>query len=159
MEAQPEYRRGFIYELRCNITDEVYIGGTFDLAASVSKHRSSSIYCISKQITSRGDYKFNILFDCYVPDKTELKKIEQKFIDTSTCINKTPVYRSAEDKKKRAHINCKNYYNINAEKIKAVRKEKFECECGGRYTRGSKVHHFKTKLHREYVQDTEPINP
>jgi hypothetical protein len=38
----------------------------------------------------------------------------------------------------------KEYYNDNKDIIARNRKEKHECECGGKYTHGNKSQHFKT---------------
>ena len=54
------------------------------------------------------------------------------------------------------------YYQVNKDKAKAYReenkdkldkyyKEKFQCDCGGKYTRGHKVQHQKTKKHLAFI--------
>jgi hypothetical protein len=43
------------------------------------------------------------------------------------------------------------YYKENKEKIREKKNEKFNCECGGRYTLGNKSIHFKTKPHQHYL--------
>ena len=45
------------YEIRCNITDEVYFGKTTKiLKERLSEHKKPTNSCTSKQIIERGDY-------------------------------------------------------------------------------------------------------
>jgi hypothetical protein len=37
------------------------------------------------------------------------------------------------------------------EYIKEYRKEKFNCECGGKYTLSHKLRHFNSKKHQKYL--------
>jgi len=74
-----------------------------------------------------------------------------------------------QDKKKIIKEVHKEYYLNNKEKIKEVQKEyykkyyennkdkileKFNCECGGYYTKPNKNRHLKTKIHQEYLKNT-----
>ena len=45
----------------------------------------------------------------------------------------------------------KEYYKQNKERLANKSKEKFQCECGGRYTRSSKSGHAKTKKHLQFT--------
>tara|TARA_R110000787_G_scaffold118265_1_gene229097 strand:+ start:86 stop:709 length:624 start_codon:yes stop_codon:yes gene_type:complete len=62
--------------------------------------------------------------------------------------------------------NDKQYYENNSEKIKEQQKEyrennseklneKFNCDCGGKYTFTHKSSHFKTKKHIHYINNLE----
>jgi hypothetical protein len=44
----------------------------------------------------------------------------------------------------------KQYRVDNANRLKALKKVKFVCECGGKYTNSGKAHHLKTKKHTNY---------
>ncbi len=81
-------------------------------------------------------------------------------------------YKDPEAKKR----NAKEHYQKNKESIKEYQKEysqknkesvkkyqkeyrlknnlkeKFRCECGGKYTHQSKSNHFKTKKHQTHIQ-------
>jgi redox-regulated HSP33 family molecular chaperone len=46
----------------------------------------------------------------------------------------------------------KKYYNDNREELLEKKREKFECACGGRYTRSSKSAHEITRKHIEYLE-------
>jgi hypothetical protein len=45
----------------------------------------------------------------------------------------------------------KEYYETNKEKIN----EKFECNCGGKYSKGDKSKHNKTKKHQLYISTNQ----
>ena len=47
----------------------------------------------------------------------------------------------------------KEYYATHSEKLK----EKFDCECGGKFTHTHKSRHFKTKKHQEYIKSLSPL--
>jgi hypothetical protein len=46
----------------------------------------------------------------------------------------------------------KEYRKLNKDNIARNRKEKHECECGGKYTHENKSKHFKTKKHIQYTE-------
>ena len=45
----------------------------------------------------------------------------------------------------------KRYYANNKEKINARRKQKHNCECGGKYIQPNKARHLKSKKHQDYI--------
>ena len=45
----------------------------------------------------------------------------------------------------------KRYRAEHIDEINAKLKEKFNCECGGKYTYINKSQHIKTKMHQEYI--------
>jgi hypothetical protein len=47
----------------------------------------------------------------------------------------------------------KEYREANKEKINERKCEKFDCVCGGKYNRGNKSLHEKTKLHQLYISN------
>tara|TARA_B100001093_G_scaffold467289_1_gene486372 strand:+ start:480 stop:1025 length:546 start_codon:yes stop_codon:yes gene_type:complete len=48
---------------------------------------------------------------------------------------------------------AKNYKEQNRDKIRKDKNEKFNCECGGKYTKCHKVRHFKSKKHQNYLNN------
>jgi len=52
-------------------------------------------------------------------------------------------------KKEKKLIRDRIYREVNKEK----RKEKFNCECGGKYTYTHKIEHMKTKKHLKYIEN------
>ena len=49
----------------------------------------------------------------------------------------------------------KEYREKNKDKINERVKEKFTCECGGRYTRNVKTRHLRTKKHKSFISNNE----
>jgi predicted GIY-YIG superfamily endonuclease len=45
----------------------------------------------------------------------------------------------------------RNYQNENRDELNEKKREKTECNCGGRYTHSSKAKHFKTKKHQDWL--------
>jgi hypothetical protein len=64
-------------------------------------------------------------------------------------IDKSKTYR--EENKEKVLKNKQKYYEENKEKIKERESKKFNCECGGCYTRNNKLIHLKTKKHQKYL--------
>ena len=52
----------------------------------------------------------------------------------------------------------KQYHDLNKEKIKKRNNEKYNCDCGGKYTRAGKSQHFKNIMHCQYIE-SQIINP
>jgi len=111
-------------------------------------------------------------FPCETKD--ELHKRERYWIETMECVNKVVPTRTkkeydkeyrkenreyiAEYKKEYRQENKeviadyqKEYYEKNKEVLKEHINEKFECECGGSYTRANKSKHEKTKKHQNFT--------
>jgi len=47
----------------------------------------------------------------------------------------------------------KQYYQDNREQIAERNNKKFDCECGGKYTRQHKTTHLRTKKHQKYLNN------
>ena len=45
------------------------------------------------------------------------------------------------------------YRQVNSQKIKDWKHQKHNCECGGKYTHGSKSKHLKSKKHTKYLDN------
>jgi hypothetical protein len=68
--------------------------------------------------------------------------------------NKDKIKRQVSDqyeKKEEKIKQVKEYREKNKESLNAHAKERLVCECGGRYTRGNKSTHIKSKKHKDYV--------
>ena len=159
MDTDIDYRylNGKIYKLVCNKEDLIYIGSTIEtLNTRLSKHKCSKNTCISRRIIDNGDYEIILLelYPCMC--KRELQKREQEWIEQFDCINYYRSYLSKQERKQyfqkynqnKKEYN-KNYRENNREKIN----QKFECECGGKYTRQNKSQHFKSKKHKAYLNN------
>ena len=59
-----------------------------------------------------------------------------------------------ENRIKQYHrLYSKNYYRLNRDKILKKSKIKFDCKCGGRYTKNHKSMHLKTKKHLNWIKN------
>lgn len=78
---------------------------------------------------------------------------KQWYIDNKDRIleNQKQFYK---DNKDRILENKKQFYKDNKDKISEKRNQKFNCECGGKYTDRHKSRHLKSKKHLKYM-DTE----
>ena len=101
-----------IYEIRCNETDEVYIGKTIKtLEERLSRHKSSYNETTSKQIILRGDYIMSLIDECDTEE--ESIELEARYIrNTYNCINIIIPGRTKQE-----------YYEENKNKIKETHKE------------------------------------
>lgn len=118
-------KKGIIYKITCNITNENYIGSTFDtLKERFRKHildcKLNHKPCASRHIIKRGDYEISILEEYYTDDRIELEKREQYYMDNIQNINVKRAYTSQE---KRGELK-KNIWNNWYEKNKEQQREK-----------------------------------
>ena len=106
--------------------------------------------------------------------KLELHKRERYWLETlGATLNKEIPSRSKKeyyvDNKEKITKLSKDYYKnnkeeINAKKkiyreknraeINAKKKEKFNCECGGKYCRSAKSGHFRSQKHQAFISNS-----
>lgn len=160
---------GKIYRLVCE-TGKEYIGSTINtLNQRLREHKcitnkSSSKYLINPRIELIKD------FPC--ENRRELEMEETKYIKASpNCVNIALPYRSQQqyyldnkekkreyDKQYRINNNekkrerDKQYRLKNKEILKEKKNEKFNCECGGRYSRSCKSQHIKSNKHQDFLK-------
>ena len=130
----------------------------------------------SFDIIKNGDYKIKLIENCNIKTKQELLARERYYIENNECVNKlipgrynkgTQHYQKQYyiENKDKININHKQYYNDNKDKININKKqyyndnkdkynEKFDCECGSKYTKNHKSRHIKTLKHQEFIQKT-----
>jgi len=73
-------------------------------------------------------------------NKNNKEKIKEKYKE----------YR--EQNKQKIKEKKKEYYLNNKQKFKEYKEQKFDCECGGKYTIYHKARHLKTNKHIEYLK-------
>lgn len=138
--------------------------------------------CSSFEILNFGDAYIELLEDYPCENKNQLRKREGEFIRANECVNKKIAGRTDaeyrqdnQDKIKEYRQDNKEtiaeyhveYYEQNKEKIlenkkeyrhqnKDKIKEKFVCECGGRYTHQHRACHFKSLKHLNFAQICVP---
>jgi len=126
---QIEKKGGVIYLLKCNKTDEEYIGSSRDYTQRKYNHKcyKSIKHVKSKQITERCDYEFSILEEREEINDLDLQKLEQFWMDKyPERINHQRAYVSLETKKEEADKYNKKYQVENKDEIKVQRAGHYE---------------------------------
>lgn len=143
----PDYSKGKVYKIVCNITGDQYFGSTTQtLAQRLVQHRKQHLNkrkCKSSQIIERGDYQIVLCEECPCDNVEQLRAIERKWIEENECINKAIPNRTRKEyyqqptevvKRKNNYqknkevisIDGKEYYQKNKEQIKQKRREYYE---------------------------------
>ncbi len=171
----PDYKKGQIYRIVCNITGKIYVGSTTQsLSVRLAEHRRK--YKLFKegkrrnvtsfQIIEQGNYEIVLIENFPCESKIELHRRERHFIETLQCVNKyiptrtnkewyadnkerITVRKKAYNEKNQAHNAAynKTYKEVNRERIAEREKEKVKCECGCEVTKGKLTKHKRTKKH------------
>ena len=138
--------KGIIYKIICNITNNIYIGSTTKkLNIRMSKHKydcKKNKSCRSKEILKNNDFTVEPIEEIEFNNKIELHERERYYITNNICVNKVIPNRTQ-----------KEYRENNKNKIKKNANEKFDCPCGGCYTRSHKAEHNKTNKHIKYLEN------
>lgn len=163
------YKQGKIYKIVCNKTGKCYIGSTCEptLSRRLAQHRTDYNAFIkgnkkgisSFKILENNDYSIILIEDYPCERKDQLLQRERFYIENNECINrcrpittneekKQQIKKWSENNKERKNKTDKEYYENNKEKLN----EKFNCECGGKYTHMHRIHHLKTQKHINYCK-------
>ena len=128
-----------IYQLVDNTNSNVYIGSTCrTLKERLSQHKCAygrflkGLYDNTRsfEIIKNNDFVIELLENCQVKTKEELLVRERYFVENTKCINK----------------------NMPGRSQKEARNQKFECDCGGKFTLCHKTEHIKTAIHKNYLE-------
>jgi len=162
----------YVYKLFNPDCTEFYIGSTTDLKERKRCHK----YCC----TNENNSKYNMELYKYIREhggysnwnyqilehittsinKYELRDLERKAIENmKPSLNcKIPnrskneyMEKYRENNKEQIKEYDKQYRENNKEQIKQKQNEKFNCICGGKYTRNHKARHTKTRKHQNFI--------
>jgi hypothetical protein len=132
-----------------------------------------SNYVTSFEIIKNGNYNIFLVENVSYSNKKDLRAKERYYIETLDCVNKNipcqtkkeyygKYYEKNHDKirdrmkiyriehKDQTKEYKKLYKEKNREKLNIYRNTKFECECGGSYSRKHKAEHFRCKKHIDF---------
>ena len=153
-----------IYKIIDNTNDNIYIGSTCrTLKYRLTEHKSAYKRFLkglhgntkSFDIIKNGDCKIELLENCDIKTKQELLARERFYIQNNDSLNKNIPGRYDNGTQQYQ----REYRDTNKDKIKEYRvnnkdktNEKFECECGGKYTHSHKSTHFKSTKHQEFIK-------
>jgi len=101
--------------------------------------------CVNKKLPGRTEKEWKEANKEYT--KEYYKEYNEK---NKEEINKKHKKYNEENKEKIKEY-MKEYHEKNKEKINERTKEKMTCKCGGKFTRGNKSIHLKTKKHQIYT--------
>ena len=133
---------------------KVYYGSTCNtFAKRLIQHKGDNI--TSKVLFEYGKPQMILVEKYPCNDKMELTQRERFYIENNECINKhipgrtkSEYYLDNIDYFKNRN---KKYRESNKEKILLQNKQKFNCNCGGKYTYSSKARHLKSKKHQSFI--------
>ena len=174
-----DYSKGKIYKLTCE-SGAVYIGSTIlALNNRLSVHKDKTNSCSSKHFINP---KIEVieLYPCKT--KSELLWKEREWMDKTECVNICRPIITDKEKKTEGRERSKQYSLTHADEISEYHKsyhlehkvelnkisrlyrlehrdelnkkkrQKINCECGGKYTLSHKSRHSKSKKHIEYLE-------
>lgn len=156
---------GKVYKIIHTQSEICYIGSTFNML----KHRfeghknnfkrwdegktarSCSIFPFFKE-HGLEQFRLILIKEYDVADRDQLIAFEQLWINRfrKTCVNRNDTFAILADVKKKERMN--QYYEINKEAITKKIKQKVNCECGGKYTYGSRARHLKLAKHVKWIE-------
>ncbi len=172
------YQNGKIYKIEDVAGNMCYIGSTTKdfLSKRMVEHRVAYkrwIHGKQRNITAFTIFETYGLENCRIvlvelcpcDSKDELLKREAYFIRTLECVNKVVPDRTKaeyakkhyEEHKEEKHAYDKQYLKKNKEIMYAKKAAVVECECGKRFTHGSKSRHMRLKHHLDYMANI-PLN-
>jgi hypothetical protein len=125
---------------------------------------------MSKQVLDVGDAIIVLVEACPCNNKEELKAKEAYYINRYDCTNKQVPGRTRaeyhQDNKARLNDISQEYHRThkvqqnanrrlyrlnNLEREKARERQRFNCPCGGKYSRTNKSSHMKTVKHQTWA--------
>ena len=114
---------------------------------------SASLNKLRPILTTYETLNYNKIY--YETNKDEIKNQNKEYYEANK--DKTLNYQKTYYEANKDEINEKRkeygleYYYKNKDKINKVSKEKYNCDCGGKYTRHNSKRHFKSKRHQAYI--------
>ena len=145
-----------VYKL--TIDNETYVGSTGNFKKRLTNHKSDcynpdskeynkSLYKYIRENSEWNNVKFEVLVHLHPKfNRGERCNFEQQYIDyLKPTLNKYKAYTVITKKEYN-----KQYIIENKDKFS----EKFNCDCGVKYTHSHKSRHLKSKKHLKYM-DTE----
>tara|TARA_R110002153_G_scaffold54274_1_gene151203 strand:+ start:334 stop:966 length:633 start_codon:yes stop_codon:yes gene_type:complete len=117
-------------------------------------HRTSAEYRQDNKEKIAEYYQDNKekIAEYYQDNKEKLAEYSQKYYQDNKEKIAENNQKYYQDNKEKIVENNQKYYQDNKEKIAQKMKEKFNCECGGKFTKINKTHHKKTQKHLKWVQ-------
>ena len=160
---------GYIYRLFCvdpAIKDE-YIGSTTNFRQRKCSHKKTCnnandggyncrVYQFIRSNGGWNNFRMDLVEEVEFENRMELNRREGEIIQSRgatlnslvagrTYVETCRAYR--ETNREKINERHRVYREVNRETLNDKQKEKFECMCGGRYTKVNKSVHFRTAKH------------
>lgn len=135
-----KYSQGKIYKITSPSSPKIYIGSTtMPLCNRMAVHRdyAKTAFISSRELIKLGDAVITLIKQVACENKEELLRAER------ACIG---------DHIKKGYVVVNKTSPINdVDEHKNNRKEKFNCECGGKYTKQTLTQHEESVKHRRFI--------
>lgn len=173
-----ENKTGFIYKLKSNSTEYIYIGSTtspIDLRLRQHKNDFNKYinnkfnYITSFEIIGYNDCIIELLEIVEFTNKKDLLDKEAYYIRlNNNAINKCIPNRTDKEyyidnikhykdyyinNKENIKKKVRQYQKDNKDKIKDYRNIKYDCQCGGKFTKCNKLRHEQSNKHIFYINN------
>ena len=155
-----KFNNGKIYKIIDNTSNMIYIGSTCKTLNQRLKQHEYNFRCfkLSKtnfvtvfKILENNNYKIELikLYPC--ENKHSLNIEEGLIIKESKTNGLNVINRNiAGLTQKQSH---EQFRQRNRNKINENQNQKFNCVCGGKYTKCNKIPHEKTKKHKQFIKN------
>lgn len=164
-----DYSKTIIYKIVCNnlMITECYVGHTTNFIKRRNSHKSQCNnknsncydYKVYQFIRNNGGWdNWSMIeiekYSCN--DVNEAVARERYWIEyLKSNLNYNIPLRTCADReilnKEKLQEYRANYRIENKNKINENQKQKFSCECGGRYIYSNKIQHLKTEKHKNFI--------
>jgi hypothetical protein len=154
------YETACIYKIESADGSKVYYGSTCNFKKRMREHKSHYKMYLAGTYNNRSSfdiikdpgYKTSIIESFIKITRQELEAKESEYIQNNKCVNEMKLLTIKE--KKENQKKCKETWYKNN---KTRKNDKFNCACGGQFTRSGKSQHEKSKKHQKYLQSLQPI--
>ena len=165
----PDYQLGKIYRLTNDDGMNYYGSSCQPLSVRKGGHlkdfkcwkNGKGPYVSSFKIIEMGNCEIVLCENFPCKDVYELKARERFYIENNECVNKVIPNRTPkehyQDNKVQLLEQMKQYWQDNKVQIAEKRREKFTCECGGKFTKSGKIQHEKSVKHQQFISLQETI--
>ena len=155
----PDYSNSIIYKIRCDDVPEIYVGSTtnfnkrkghhkYDCNNENSKTYNLKVYQFIRDYGGWENWKMDIIDVCNLETKEQKLTLEREWYEKlgATLNSEVPGRTRTEWCELNKNYN-KEYHQLNKESIAEKQNQKFQCDCGGKYTHKHKSRHLKSKKH------------
>ena len=159
------YSNTYFYKIVCKNPDikDCYVGHTTNFSNRKDFHRCMCgkenkivLYDCMKENGGWLNWDMILIEKRTCENYLEARMIEREYIDKLTAnLNQVKPYITDDERKITNNKTCVNYREKNRYELNKKKREKYECPCGGNYTRNHRRTHERTKKHQQYLQSVE----